>query len=426
MFNVWFWSGLAATGLALFFALTHYALTGFSRARLEETLRAAGRLPELRRLYEHHDELIRTTGLLHIFSIVLLSVFTEVWAHERFSGGVLGWGVGTFLAAFGSLTFGGVIPMAWARYAAESVLASTLPVCHVCRIFFWPVRRLLHVPDGIVRRMAGVPKDFRPASHIEEEIRSVVSEGEREGAIAEDQKQMIESVIGFAGSVASQVMTIRTDILSIDAGATVEQARDLIARCGHSRIPVTRGNIDTIVGILYAKDLLGRCGDAGADQVRVKDIMRTPLFVPETKRLDELLHEFQGDKVHMAVVLDEYGGTAGLVTIEDVVEEIVGEITDEYEREPPKTIHPLAERSWEVEARVHIDELNEELGLHVPEDDDYETIGGFVLSRLGYIPKAGDVLEHEDLRITVLAAEARRITRLRLEQTKPAEPPSEP
>ena len=156
--------------------------------------------------------------------------------------------------------------------------------------------------------------------------------------------------------------------------------------------------------------------------IRVKDVCRSPLFVPETKRLDELLRDFQGDKVHMAIVLDEYGGTAGLVTIEDVVEEIVGDIIDEYEQEPPKTIRPLAERSFEVEARVRVDALNRELSLHLPEHEDYETIGGFVLSRLGYIPKAGESLEHGGVRITVLEAEQRRITRLRIDMPAP-EPP---
>ena len=166
-----------------------------------------------------------------------------------------------------------------------------------------------------------------------------------------------------------------------------------------------RGNIDTIVGILYAKDLLDRAGDAGGEPPRAKDVCRPPLFVPETKKLDELLQEFQGDQVHMAIVLDEYGGTAGLVTIEDVVEEIVGEIIDEYEQAPPAPIRRLEGRSFEVEARVHIRQLNEELGLALPESDDYETIGGFVLSRMGYIPKAGEALQDPALKITVLEAE---------------------
>jgi CBS domain containing-hemolysin-like protein len=414
---------LAATGLALFFALTQFALNTFSRARLEDALARRGRLDDLRRLFRHHDELIRTMGLLHILSVIALAAATLLWATEHFGCGPTGYIVGVGLAALASLTFGGVIPMAWARYAAEGVLVATLPICHFCRAAFYPLRRGLGPLDSLVRRLAGVPAGRRRMSPIDEEIRSVVAEGEREGVIGRLQKNMIEGVIRFNEADAGQIMTPRTDIVSIEAGASTDEARNLVASSGHSRIPVTRGNIDTIVGILYAKDLLERSFGPGAEQVHVKDVMRQPLFVPETKRLDELLQEFQGDKVHMAIVLDEYGGTAGLVTIEDVVEEIVGEIVDEYEQAPPKPVRQVAERSYEVEARVRIDELNRELGLALPEHEDYETIGGFVLSRLGYIPKAGETVEHEAVRITVLDAEERRIKRLRLDL--PAQPGGE-
>ncbi|KPJ75325.1 MAG: hypothetical protein AMS14_03775, partial [Planctomycetes bacterium DG_20] len=254
-----------------------------------------------------------------------------------------------------------------------------------------------------------------PANDIEEEIVSVADEGEREGAIEEGQVDMIENVLKLRRADASQIMTPRTDIVSLDARQSVEAARRLIAQSGYSRIPATRGNLDTIVGILYAKDLLDRAADEEAGHLTVEDVMRTALFVPETKPLDELLREFQANKVHMAVVLDEYGGTSGLVTIEDVVEEIVGEIVDEHEPEPPRAIRRVAERTFEVEARVRIDELNDALNVDLPEDDDYETVGGFVLSRLGYIPEAGESLEHNGLRITVLEAEVRRIRRLKID-----------
>ena len=422
LLNVWFWSALVVAGFALFFAVTHYALSRFSRARLEEALGRRGRLKELRRLFRHHDELIRTTGLLHILSLVAMALLVVAWATGHFQSALLGWGVGVALALAASLTLGGVIPMAWARYAAESVLVATLPVCHFFRVVFYPLGSGLGPLDALVRRLAGVPRGYRPLSHIDEEISSVVSEGEREGAIGKNQKEMIEKAIRFTRTDASQIMTPRTDIVSIESSASADEARALVAASGHSRIPAAKGNIDTIVGILYAKDLLERACGTGGDGLRVRDLMRPPLFVPETKHLDELLREFQGDKVHMAVVLDEYGGTAGLATIEDVVEEIVGEIVDEYEQAPPKPIRPVAERSYEVEARLHIADLNRELGLALPENDDYETIGGFVLSRMGTIPKPGEVLRHEGIRITVLAAEERRLVKLRIDLPAPEQP----
>ena len=420
-FYVWLVLGVVATGLALFFGLTTSALRSFSRSRLEDALRRRGRLADLARLYLRHEDLLQINRSLHILSLTALTVIAEIWSVERFGPTAAGWIVGAAVAGVLGVTLGGVVPLAWAKYSAEGVLVATLPVCHACRRMFLPVRRTLQVLDELVRRLVGAPEGFKEISHIEEEIRSVVAEGEREGLLEKDQKDMIDKVIRFPRSDASQIMTPRTDIVSIEAAATAAEARALVASSGHSRIPVTRGNIDTVVGILYAKDLLERSGDEGGEPLRVRSVMRPPLFVPETKRLDELLREFQGDKVHMAIVLDEYGGTAGLVTIEDVVEEIVGEIVDEYEQEPPKTIKSVAERSFEVDARARIDELRRELGLEIPQSEDYETVGGFVLSRLGYIPRAGETLDHQGTRITVLEAEERRVTRLRIDLPAPAE-----
>jgi putative hemolysin len=422
---VWFWCGLASTGSAFFFALTHYSLLNFSRSRLEEALQRRGRLALLQSLFRHHDQFIRMTCLAHTLSLVGLTVFTLLWAMDRFGNEGLGVAAGAAGAVVLGVLFGGAIPIAWARYSADGILAATLPVCRACRLAFEPVDRVLGPVNGIVRRLVGAPVEHRTLMAIEDEILSVVGEGEREGSIDAARRDMIENVLKFSRADASQVMTPRTDIVSIEAGVTVDEARHAIATCGYSRVPVTRGNIDTIVGILYAKDLLERGGAGGAEPRHVKDVCRAPLFVPETKRLDELLHEFRVNKVHMAIVLDEYGGTAGLVTIEDVVEEIVGEIIDEYEQAPPAPIRRLEGRTYEVEARVHIDQLNGELSLTIPEREDYETIGGFVLSRLGYIPKTGEVLEYEGLRITVLEAEERRIKRLRMDlptsESSPAE-----
>ena len=417
-FYVWFALGIAAAGATLFFALAHSALRLFSRARLEDLLRRRKRLEDLARLYRHHEDLIQMARALHIVSLVALTLLALLWATDRFGSGLLGWTVGTALAALVGVAVGGVVPMAWAKYAAESVLMVTLPACQACRVAFSPIQRVLRLLDRLVGRMAGAQVEGHAASHIEEEIRSVLSEGEREGVLEEDQKDMIESVLRFRKADASQIMTPRTDIVHIDVGASAEEARALVAQSHHSRIPVTRGNIDTVVGILYAKDLLDRaCGVGAEEHLQVKDVMRPPLFVPETKKLHELLREFQGDQVHMAIVLDEYGGTSGLVTIEDVVEEIVGEIIDEYEQAPPRAVRRLGERSYEVEARVRIGDLNGELGLALPEGADYQTLGGFVLARLGYIPKAGEALAQDNLKITVVEADERRITRVRLDLT---------
>jgi len=407
--------GLAAAGLASFFALAHQALRSYSRTRLEEALDRQGRPDHLERLFRHQDALLETTHALHLVSLVAMVVLFEVWSLTRFGPELAGWLVGAAVSAVIAVVLCGVVPTAWANCAAESVLASTLPVLQAVRAAFGPCRRVLGVFGALVRRLAGVPKHRETLSDIEEELVNVADEGEREGALEEEQKDMIANIIKFKRTDASQIMTPRTDVTSIDADETVGEARRLIAESGFSRIPTTSGNLDTIVGILYAKDLLTPAPEGTPEPQRVGDVMRKALFVPETKRLDELLRDFQTNQVHIAVVLDEYGGTAGLVTIEDVVEEIVGEIVDEYEPEPAQPIRRVGQRAFQVEARVHIDQLNEALDLHLPEDEDYETIGGFVLSRLGYIPKAGEALEHDGLAITVLEADQRRILRLRID-----------
>ncbi len=415
---VWFALGLSATGLASFFALAHQALRTFSRPRLEEILDRKGR--PANRLLDHQENLVRTTAALYGLSLVAMVVLLERWSLARFGPTPAGWLVGAGVSAVLAVVFGGAVPVAWAACSAESVLASTLPILHTTRLAFGPCRRVLALLDHLVRRLAGAPKRDEALSAIEEEIVSVADEGEREGALEEEQKDMIANVIKFTRSDASQIMTPRTDVTSIEAEETVDAARRLIAESGFSRIPATRGNLDAIVGILYAKDLLpGPAADADTP-LHVADVMRKPLLVPETKRLDELLRDFQANKVHIAIVLDEYGGTAGLVTIEDVLEEIVGEIVDEYEPEPDQPIRRVADHAFQVDARVHIDELNGALGLALPEHDDYETIGGFVLSRLGYIPKADESLEQDGLVITVVEADPRHITRLRLDLAGPS------
>jgi putative hemolysin len=279
-----------------------------------------------------------------------------------------------------------------------------------------PVVTVLRPFDGLVRRLAGVPLQTAQsqAEDIEREILNVISEGEIHGAVDEEEKEMIESIIDLRDTDVEAIMTPRTDVAAAERRITLPELKALIAESGHSRIPVYDETIDTILGVLYAKDLLQLDADQPFDATKV---MRTAIFVPETKLLRDLLHQFQEQKVHLAVVLDEYGGTAGLITIEDILEELVGEIVDEYEAEEPAPIRRIDETTVEVDARMRIEDLNDELRVTLPEDEDYETIGGFVFSTLGRIPTVGEGCEHDNIGIKVIAAEPRRITRLRLDIT---------
>jgi CBS domain containing-hemolysin-like protein len=324
------------------------------------------------------------------------------------------------------MIFSVAIPQAWSKYAGEPLLAVVWPAMRVAHLVTWPLVRVLNIFDEMVRRLSGVSIGEDPdtaAEAVQEEILSVVAEGSAEGVVDEEQKKMIEGVISFSDLQVAQIMTPRTDIVAVDVNAPVTEVRDKILKEGLSRVPVFEGTLDNVVGILYAKDLLlfldtANVGSAASPpkvNIELRKIMRKPLFVPRTKPLRDLLREFRVQQVHMAVVLDEYGGTNGVVTTEDILEEIVGDIADEYEHPEPQELKRLDERTVEVDARMNIAELNRTLNLSLPEDGDFQTVGGFVISTLGSIPAKGDKLAHDGVTIVVVDAEPRRVKKLRLE-----------
>jgi len=314
-----------------------------------------------------------------------------------------------------------VIPMSVAEHAGEGLIIRVIPLLRVLRVVLMPLIVVARFSDEVVRRLSGAP-ELSEEEELEEEILSVVSDRSDDGSLDESRRDMIEAVVDFRTSTVDEIMTPRTEIEGIELSDDLAAVRDFIAAAGHSRIPVYEGNLDTIAGVLYAKDLLRYLG-GDASTFDLRGVLREARFVPETKRLDELLTEFQREKVHMAIVLDEYGGTAGLVTIEDVIEEIVGEIHDEYEPEsdtaPEIRVLP-GERGAVIDGRAYIDDVNDRLetiGAALPEHEDYDTVGGYVTTSLGHIPVAGESFRHNGFIITVLDAEPTRVSRVRLELT---------
>ena len=211
-------------------------------------------------------------------------------------------------------------------------------------------------------------------------------------------------------------MTARTDIIGLPISATLDEVKRVLEESGHSRIPVYEGTLDHIIGVLYARDLLKHLGQP-PEQFDIRSAMRPAFYVPETKGLSDLLQDFRQQKVHMAIVLDEYGGTAGLVSIEDVLEELVGEISDEHEPLEPAMIKRIDEQTVEADARVRLEELNHTLNLNLPEDAGYETLGGFVSNTLGRIPQPGTQFEQSGARFTILDAEPQRVNRVKIDIT---------
>jgi len=243
----------------------------------------------------------------------------------------------------------------------------------------------------------------------EEEIQEIITAGEEEGLINPEENAMIKSILHLRDTVVREIMVPRTDMACIDAAGTIHDARVKIIASGHSRLPVYDGTLDNIIGLAYAKDLLKYWGMDNAS-VDLRKILRSPYYIPETKNLEELLQEFKRKRVHMAIVMDEYGGTSGLVTIEDLLEEIVGDIQDEYDLEEEWLLQQ-PDGSIIVDARLPVEELTEHLGIEV-EREMFDTVGGLIIHLTGRIPRAGEEIETNDIHLTVLDADERKIRRV--------------
>ena len=249
----------------------------------------------------------------------------------------------------------------------------------------------------------------------EDQLRFLIDSSEEPGLIEEDEKKMIASIFQLGETLVRELMVPRIDLVAVEEQTSLEDALDVIIKAGHSRIPVYRGNIDHVQGLLYAKDMLPPFRD-GQHDLPITQLMRPAYFVPESKKVDDLLRELQQRKVHMAVIVDEYGGTAGAVTIEDLLEEIVGDIQDEYDTETPLAVQ-LGEREFVFDAQIRLDEVSEMLDVEF-ETEESDTLGGFIYSMLGSIPTVGSRVEYDELSLEVLSVQGRRILQVKVSQPK--------
>ncbi len=254
----------------------------------------------------------------------------------------------------------------------------------------------------------------------EEEIQDLIEAGEEEGVVNEEESGMIRAIFSLNSTVVREIMIPRTDMACISADAQVRETLDAIIACGHSRIPVYEGTVDNITGLLYAKDLL-KCWGMADESIRISDLIRPPYFIPESKNLEELLQEFKKKRIHLAIVIDEYGGTSGLVTIEDLLEQIVGDIQDEYDMEE-ELFSLNSDGTITADGRLPIEELEGLFGIAI-EREKFDTVGGLVFHLSGSIPITGDIITGSGLAITVLDADPRRLKRVLIaRQQEPQEP----
>ncbi len=322
-------------------------------------------------------------------------------------------GIATGVMTFVILIFGEILPKSYCQQHAEEIsIKVARPIFLLSKILSPLVKALTFFTQSVLR-LTGTEEIERNRLITEREIHALIDLGQEEGALEEQEEELVHSALEFDETQAKEIMVPRTNMVCINEEASLVELADLIKKVGYSRIPVYHKNIDNITGIAYARDLLNFLDNLSKEN-KVKEIMHPPIFVAYTINLGRLFRRFQKEKIHLAIIVDEYGGVAGMLTIEDLLEEIVGEIEDEYDRAEEK-ITILKDGAALIKAETDIDEINEKLGTHLPEKTDaFESIGGFIFDVLGRIPIKGEVIEWKNLKIRIVDADKRHIKKVRI------------
>jgi magnesium and cobalt exporter, CNNM family len=351
-------------------------------------------------------EIIRTTTKVLVQVLLLAGLLTVVSGIQTLGvEPAWAWGGAIFLAGW-LLSEVVLLRFVATKADPEPIVARLLPVVTAASWLLLPIA----IPvRRILADRAPAPAGAPPAT--EEEVQAYIDVGRAEGILEKDEEKLLLSIVDFGDTRVREVMTPRTDIVYIDVASSLTVLADLFVETKYSRIPVVRGTIDKVVGIVHVKDLLEsiRKGSSG----RIADLVREAYFVPETKKVSELLREFQRRHLYMAIVVDEYGGVSGLVTVEDLLEEIVGEISDEHEDEREE-VTPAGGDALSISGKVNVSKVQEFFGRG-PEEEEFSTLGGFLAARLGHIPRPGETHREADLLFTVEEADRRRVHRVRIE-----------
>jgi len=315
----------------------------------------------------------------------------------------------TLVLSLFTIVFGELVPKSLALAHTETFALRLSGFIEVLLRVLGPLVRVLTAITTAVARMLGAGDQAQGVMSTQE-LSILVERGGEQGILEAEEEQMIQAVIELGDQRIHEVMVPRIAMVTLRATATMDEAIDTVIDGGHSRIPVYEETIDEIIGILYAKDLLPFLKGSVSERPSLRSILRTPVFVPESMSVDDLLHEFQRRKIHIAIVLDEYGGTAGLVTIEDLLEEIVGEIQDEYDEEEPLIVK-ISDDEARIDGRADVDDLAElfDTNLGLEDEDEYDTVGGLIYHRIGGVPKPGDQVVVDGLTLTVETTDNRRV-----------------
>jgi CBS domain containing-hemolysin-like protein len=400
--------------LSAFFSATETAFFAANKIKIRHLAEEGDkRAVAVRRMLEQPGSLISTIlvgnnivniGATALATSLAISIFEEN-----------GPGIATIVMTILVLVFGEITPKTLTARKPEKIALNVSGYIRVVQILLNPLVRILNLITGMLVRLLG-GKNEQEQQVTEEEIRMLVNVGQEEGLLDEDEREMIDSIFEFDDTLVREVMVPRIDIFAVNAEGTLDEVIEIAVVIGHSRIPVYEGTVDNIVGVIYAKDLLQPLARPEEKRPSIKALMRQAHYVPESKKVRDLFEELRKEKVHMAIVLDEYGGTAGLVTIEDLIEEIVGDIQDEFDKEE-NLIEILEDGSLRVSARTSIYDINEQLELDLP-DEEFDTISGLVFHHLGKLPQEGQELDIDNLHVVVEKVTGRRIGKLHIWRTE--------
>ncbi len=395
------------------------ARTAFSRMSLTRALRLADEerrgAPRLVALLQHP---VRTLNILALLVLVLqvagVAVLTVVV--ERYTAGWVAVLVGTLAAATALFVLAEVAPRTLALTRTETVALATAPWIRLFALPLSPIASLLVRIGDLIAPGSRLPSGPFVS---EEDLREMIDVAESDDVIEAGERAMLQRVFKLGDTVVREILVPRPDMVTVAADAPLGDVVEVILSAGHSRVPVhAPGDHDRIVGLVYAKDVLRRLHTRGTHRGPWADLLRVPHFVPELASVDQLLADMQRRQVHLAIVVDEYGGLAGLVTIEDILEELVGEIHDEYDREEA-LIEALDDDRWRVDARLPVGELSELLGADLPAEE-WDSVGGLLYGLLGHVPVPGETVEVEQARLTAERVTGRRIDKVLVERHEPA------
>lgn len=431
------WSIVLITTLILlnaFFAMAEIALVSVRKTRIKQLIEeGVQRARTVQRLVEDPTRLLATVQigvtLVGFFAsaagaVTLAQPVADIF--ERTGIPILAnnaSGLAVFLVTlvigYLSLVVGEISPKSLALQHAERVALWSAGPLMFLSVVLYPLIRIVTWSSNLLVRPFGGTASFSPPVVTEEELKMLVEAGEEEGVLEEDEREMIHSIFEFTDTVVRKVMVPRIDMKTVDVEAPIDELLDVIMKAGHSRIPVYEEDVDHIVGVVHAKDLLRGLHEHDRN-IDIRQLMRPPYIIPENKKVDELLAEFKKSKIQLAIVVDEYGGTAGVVTIEDLLEEIVGDIMDEYDVEEPM-VEVIDENTSVVDARMPIDEINEQMDLAFPEEE-FDTIGGFVFGLFGKQPHLGESVEYDGAELVIEKTDGRRIQKVKVVKTHRAKP----